>query len=74
MSETRCFDCFSEFAPDAMRFAVLKKMRDAPLCDDPTEARLLESMQFDQVFVCVYCAGWYGDHAIAVEPHEATIP
>lgn len=68
----RCFDCFREFAPDEDRFAVLKKMRDVPPEADPIErAAFLESLTYDQVFVCRDCAPWYGDHPIPVAAIEA---
>lgn len=45
---------------------MLKKMRDMTPGTDPVEARLLDSLTYDQVFVCEGCAGWYGDHPIRV--------
>ncbi len=62
MSAVRCFDCLTDFSPTEPRFAVLKKMRDFGPDVDPIEARQLNSLLFDQVFVCAGCAGWYGDH------------
>lgn len=59
-----CFDCFAPIAEDEAQFAVLKKARDLPGDVDPTEARLLESLTYDQKTVCGDCAGWYSDHAL----------
>lgn len=67
---SRCFDCFTEFAASQERFAVLKKMRDMPAGTDPVEARQLDGLLYDQVFVCGDCAGWYGDHATLVMPED----
>lgn len=69
----RCFDCFHEFAADEDRFAVLKKLRELPADFqlDAAEARLIDSLAFDQVFVCGACAGWYGDHPIQLTAAEA---
>ena len=66
----RCFDCLTEFAADADRFAVLKKMRDFK-DDTPADvAKQYDSLLYDQVFICEDCAGWYGDHPIRVAPQE----
>lgn len=67
----RCFDCFHEFGATEDRFAVLKQMRELPAEMDPAEKALMWGSQFDQVFVCVDCAGWYGDHQIPVTAVEA---
>lgn len=62
-----CFDCFYLFKPDDVRFAVLKKMRDLPPRQGEEQAlRELESLTYDQVFVCGDCSGWYGDDALEV--------
>ena len=67
----RCFDCFAEFAPNQERFAVLKQMREWPPCIDKAEARALNSLLYDAVYVCGDCAGWYGDDATEVTAAEA---
>lgn len=69
----RCFDCFHEFTPDEDRFAVLKKMREMPpeLQGEATEMHRLDSLTYDQVFVCGDCQGWYGDHPIQLTAAEA---
>ena len=69
----RCFDCFHDFCSDEDRYAVLKKLRDVPdiIQGDERELRLLESLTYDQVFVCRDCAGWYGEHPILVTADEA---
>ena len=67
----RCDDCLTEFPAGADRFAVLKQMRDFEPGFDPAEARLLQSLLYDQKFVCADCAGWYGDHPIQVSAIEA---
>lgn len=53
---------------------MLKKLRDIPdYCKGDDIARSqLESLCFDQVFVCADCASWYGDHPIGpLNPDEA---
>jgi len=62
----RCFDCLEELQRGDRVFVVLKRMRDMPPDAAPHEAKLLESLCFDQVFVCEDCAGWYRDHHIEV--------
>lgn len=71
MSLCRCFDCLTDFTDDAPRYAVLKQMRDFGPDVDPSEARALNSLLFDPVFVCGDCAGWYGDDAIPLTAAEA---
>lgn len=39
---------------------------------DPEEARILNGLLFDPVFVCNACAGWYGADAIQVTADEAS--
>ena len=72
---SRCFDCFHDFLADEDRFAVLKKMRDFPpeYQGDEMELRRLESLTYDQVFVCGDCAGWYGDHPIRLTSDEVGV-
>jgi hypothetical protein len=72
MAVSRCFDCLEEFADGMERFAVLKQMRDLPAECPPDEARDLQWTLVDPVFVCADCAGWYGDHPIAVTVDEVT--
>lgn len=70
---SRCFDCFHDFGPREERFAVLKKLRDLPegFQYDAGERLRLESLTYDQVFVCEDCAAWYGDHPIRLAAIEA---
>lgn len=70
---SRCCDCFHEFAADEDRFAVLKKLRDMPpgIQGEERALRELESLTYDQVFICADCAGWYGDHPIRVDAAES---
>ena len=71
MNERRCFDCLAEFN-DEPRFVVLKKMRDVSPEADPTDRwAFLESLCYDEVFVCGDCAGWYGDDVFAVDDDDA---
>ena len=72
MNTQTCFDCFHLFGPDEDRFAVLKQMRDLPVATygDDRALRELESLTYDQVFVCRDCAGWYGDHPIQVSANR----
>lgn len=74
----RCFDCFHDFGRHEDRFAVLKKLRDVEdfsiasgIQIEPADRRFLESMAWDQVFVCADCAGWYGDHPFQLSADEA---
>lgn len=69
---TRCFECLDEFHNGVQRYAVLKKVRDMPPECDPVESRQLESLLYDQVYVCEDCAGWHGDEALKADIHERT--
>lgn len=57
----RCDDCMDSLGDYCRVFVVLKKTRDLPPDVDPTEARQLEGLCYDQVFICADCAGWYRD-------------
>jgi hypothetical protein len=67
---SRCFDCFADLEPT--RFVVLKKLRDLPEGWQGSDVarREWESLNWDQVFICRDCAGWYGDHPIEVTVDE----